>query len=241
MPAQGVSQPPSSLQAVQGGISMSFCEEQLARLRPVWERILDHRFLKETRDGTISHETFATWMRQDYLFVEAAIPFIAALMPKAPIAHRQALGQVLPVLEKELGLFRERAEAVGVDLENVKPSFVNHAYVQFLLASACTRSYAQAFTVLYVAEKAYYDSWMVVRKGIDRGSTWYPFVENWTSDAFKSWVDFLAADLDALAEDAGLAERQGMAELFELTAKYELAFWEMAATGEGWPGLEEVT
>jgi hypothetical protein len=32
-----------------------------------------------------------------------------------------------------------------------------------------------------------------------------------------------------------------MAELFELTAKYELAFWEMAATGAGWPCLEEVT
>jgi thiaminase len=220
---------------------MSFCEEQLVRVRPVWERILDHRFLKETRDGTIDHETFASWMRQDYLFVEAAIPFIAALVPKAPIAHRQALGQVLPVLEKELDLFRERAEAVGVSLKDVEPSFVNHAYVQFLLASAFTRSYAQAFTVLYVAEKAYYDSWMVVREGIDRGSIWYPFVENWTSDAFESWVGFLRTSLDALAEDAGAAEREGMAELFELTARYELAFWEMAATGAGWPCLEEVT
>jgi thiaminase len=220
---------------------MSFCEEQLVRVQPVWERILDHRFLKETRDGTIDHETFATWMRQDYLFVEAAIPFIAVLMPKAPVAHRQALGQVLPVLEKELDLFRERAEAVGVSLRGVKPSFVNHAYVQFLLASAFTRSYAQAFTVLYVAEKAYYDSWMVVREEIDRGSTWYPFVENWTSDAFEGWVGFLQTNLDALAEDAGAAEREGMAELFELTARYELAFWEMAATGAGWPCLEEVT
>ncbi|UCC74680.1 MAG: TenA family protein [Gemmatimonadota bacterium] len=221
---------------------MSFCEEQLTRVRPIWERILDHRFLKETRDGTIAHETFATWMRQDYLFVEAAIPFIAALMPKAPLEHREALGQVLPVLEKELELFRERAEQAGVDLEGVEPSFVNHAYVQFLLASAYTKSYAGAFTVLYVAEKAYYDSWMVVRDGIEEGSTWYPFVENWTSDAFRGWVDFLQTNLDALAESSGATEREQMAELFELTAKYELAFWEMAATGQGWPCLEgEVT
>lgn len=220
---------------------MSFCEEQLGRVRPVWERILNHRFLKETRDGTIAHETFATWMRQDYLFVEAAIPFIAALLPKAPLEHRGALAQTLPVLENELELFRDRAETAGVSLKDVQPSFVNHAYVQFLLASAFTRSYAQAFTVLYVAEKAYYDSWMVVREEIDQGSTWYPFVENWTSDAFKGWVDFLAAKLDALAEDVGAGEREGMVELFELTAKYELAFWEMAATGAGWPCLEEVT
>jgi thiaminase len=219
---------------------MGFCAERLDRVRPIWERILGHRFLKETRDGTIEHETFATWMRQDYLFVEAAIPFIAALIPKAPLEHRATLGQVIPTLEKELDLFRERAEAAGVDLQNLRASFTNHAYVQFLLASAYTKSYAEAYSVLYVAEKAYYDSWMVVREGIDRGSIWYPFVENWTSEAFKGWVDYLQTSLDALAEDVGSAERQRMAELFELTAKYELAFWEMAATGEGWPCLEEV-
>ncbi len=178
-------------------------------------------------------------MRQDYLFVEAAIPFIAALIPKAPKDHRAALGAALPTLEKELELFRERAESAGVDLRNVEPSFTNHAYVQFLLASAYARSYAEAFTVLYVAEKAYYDSWMVVKAGIDKGSIWYPFVENWTSDAFKGWVDYLEGELDRLAQDVGAAERLNMSQLFELTTKYELAFWEMAASGESWPGLPE--
>jgi thiaminase/transcriptional activator TenA len=217
---------------------MGFCTDQLDRIRPTWDLMLGHRFLKETRDGTVSHETFANWMQQDYLFVEAAIPFIAALMPKAPAGHRAALTQVLPVLEKELALFRERAAAAGVDLEDVEVSFTNHAYVQFLLASAYSRSYAEAYTVLYVAEKAYYDSWMVVRNGIDTRSTWYPFVENWTSDAFSDWVGYLETELDALAAGVGPAERERMALLFEITAKYELAFWEMAATGAGWPGTE---
>ncbi|NIR44335.1 MAG: hypothetical protein GWN99_00235 [Gemmatimonadetes bacterium] len=218
---------------------MGFSTEQLQRVQPVWDRILSHRFLQQTRDGVIPQETFANWMRQDYLFVEAAIPFIAALMPRAPLEHRQALGGSLPVLEKELELFKERAKKVGVDLEDVEPSFVNHAYVQFLLASAYTKSYAGAFTVLYVAEKAYYDSWMVVRAGIDHESIWFPFVENWTSDAFRGWVDFLQTSLDELADGVGAGERREMATLFELTARYELAFWEMAATGSGWPGLDE--
>jgi thiaminase/transcriptional activator TenA len=216
---------------------MGFCTEQLTRIRPIWQRMLDHRFLKETRDGRIAHATFANWMQQDYLFVEAAIPFIAALVPKAPLLHRKALTQALPVLDKELDLFRERAVAAGVDLKRVKPSFTNHAYVQFLLATAYSRSYAEAFTVLYVAEKAYYESWMIVRAGIDRASIWYPFVENWTSEAFKGWVDYLQMSVDDLAGEAGDMERARMAELFELTAKYELAFWEMAATSADWPGL----
>lgn len=217
---------------------MGFCSEQLDRLDSIWQRILRHPFLTETRDGTIANDTFATWMRQDYLFVEAAIPFMAALIPKAPREQRAALGRAIPTLEEELGLFRERAKAAGVDLEEVEPAFTNHAYVQFLLATAYAGSYAEGFTVLYVAEKAYYDSWMVVRDGIDTHSIWFPFVENWTSEAFAGWVDYLQGELDMLAERAGPGERARMARAFEMTARYELAFWEMAASGEGWPGLE---
>jgi len=216
---------------------MGFCATQLERVQPTWDRILTHRFLTETRDGTIADETFATWMRQDYLFVEAAIPFLSILIPKAPQDHVEPLTQSIAALQKELELFRERAAVAGVDLESIEPSFVNHAYIQFLLASGYRESYAGAYTVLYTAEKAYYDSWRVVKEGIDPDSIWYPFVENWAGEAFAGYVTYLEGQLDRLADEAGATERAHMAELFELTAKYELAFWEMAATGGGWPGL----
>jgi thiaminase len=218
---------------------MGFCAEQLDRLHPFWSRMLDHRFLRDTRDGTIPRETFATWMRQDYLFVEAAIPFIAALQAKAPRDHWDAHSNVVAMLNKELGLFRERAEAVGVDMSDIQPSFTCHAYIQFLLASAYRESYAVGYAVLYAAEKAYHDSWKVVRAGLDPDSPWWPFVENWSGEAFAQYVAYLEAELDRLALEAGDAERARMAEFFELTTRYEIAFWEMAATGEEWPGAAD--
>jgi len=179
-------------------------------------------------------------MRQDYLFVEAAVPFLALLLAKAPPAHRRLHADVIAMLFRELELFRERAAAVGVGLDGVEPSFTNHAYIQFLLATAYRESYAGGFTVLYVAEKAYHDSWSVVRAGLDRSSPWYPFVENWAGEAFAAYVAQLERELDALAAAAGPAERARMAELFETTLRYEVAFWEMAYAGAAWPGLEPV-
>ncbi|HSD20700.1 MAG TPA: hypothetical protein VLC54_11715 [Anaeromyxobacter sp.] len=214
---------------------MGFAAEQLARVRVAWQEMLDHPFLLRTRDGAIPFETFATWMRQDYLFVEGAIPFISILLAKAPEKHQPALSDVLGMLHKELGLFRERAAAVGVDLGNLEPSFVNHAYIQFLLATAYRESYACGYTVFYVAERAYHDSWRVVLNGIDRGSPWFPFVEKWAGDAFAGYVADLEKELDELASQAGPAERGRMAELFELTMRYEIAFWNMAWTAEAWP------
>jgi thiaminase len=209
----------------------------MQRHKSLWDTMLSHRFLMETRDGTMPDDRFAVWMRQDYLFVEAAIPFIAALIPRAPRDHWEPLAGVITALEKELRLFEERAQAVGIDLRGAPPAFTNHAYIQFLLASAYRASYAEAYTVLYTAEKAYHDSWKVVEAGIARDSKWYPFVENWAGEAFAQYVSYLETELDKLAAATGPDERQRMAEYFELTTKYEIAFWEMAATGEEWPGV----
>lgn len=218
---------------------MGFVAEQHERLRPTWEHMLRHPFLLATRDGTIPFETFATWLRQDYLFVEASVPFIALLIPKAPPSDWELHSNVIAMFQKELVLFRERAEATGVDMTGIRPSFTNHAYVQFLIATASQRSYAEIYTVLYAAEKAYHDSWAVVKAGIDPASPWYPFVENWAGDAFAEYVAYLERELDALAAVAGPAERERMAELFETTLRYEIAFWEMALHGDGWPEHEE--
>lgn len=216
---------------------MSFCREQLDRLRPLWDRMLSHGFLRQTRDGTIPDAVFAVWMRQDYLFVEAAIPFLAALIPKAPPRHWGPLAGAIAALQTELKVFEERAAAVGVDLRGAPPAFVNHAYIQFLMATAARASYAEAYAVLYTAEKAYHDSWTVVKRGLAPSSKWLPLVENWAGEAFAQYVAYLEGELDALAREAGPAERARMAEYVELTVKYEIAFWEMAATGETWPGL----
>lgn len=216
---------------------MSFTDQQLDRLRTLWDAMLSHPFLTRTRDGEIADETFANWMQQDYLFVEAAIPFMAALIPRGPKEHWEPLGGVIQALQKELRMFEERGKAVGVDLRAAPPSFTCHAYIQFLMAVAYQRSYAEAYTVLYAAEKAYHDSWKVVQEGLDAGSPWQPFVENWAGAEFAAYVQYLEAEVNKLAEGAGPVEREGMAELFETTTRYEIAFWEMAVSGGGWPGV----
>lgn len=216
---------------------MGFCSEQLNRIKPKWDTMLNHRFLLETRDGKIPDDIFSHWMQQDYLFVRAAIPFIAAMIPKAPLKHWEAHSNVIAMLQKELKLFEERANAAGVSFDTITPWFTNHAYIQFLLATAAHESYPVAYTVLYTAEKAYHDSWKVVKKGLSKESKWYPFVENWAGDAFAQYVDYLGKELDELASQAGKNDLERMTVYFEITTQYEIAFWEMVYEGAKWPGV----
>ena len=218
---------------------MSFTTDQHQRLAGLWDRMLAHPFLIETRNGTISDETFARWMRQDHVFVEHGVHFLAARLARAPKRHRDPLGDAINGLRKEILLFDEQARQAGVRLADTRPAFVTHAYMQFLTAAGATASYAQAYTVLYVAERSYHDSWRVVRDGMKSRSKWQPFVDNWAGEAFAQYVAVLGQELDELAAAAGDEERVQMGELFELTTRYEIAFWEMAVRGETWPGIPQ--
>ena len=215
----------------------SFSALELAKLGPLWEQMRHHPFLLQTRAGTLPSGVFAGWMRQDYLFVEACIPFVAALLAKAPARHWTPLAGVVTALEKELQLFEERAAKVDLTLRGAPPSMTCHAYVQFVLATAYQRSYFEGFSVLYVAEKAYHEAWLVVREGMDRKSPWWPFVDNWSGEAFASYVTFLEGELNEMAAEASELERKRASELFRVTTLYEIAFWEMAFHGHAWPGV----
>src|SRR5919107_1589108 len=95
---------------------MAFVSEQRERLEPLWRSMLAHPFLIQTRDGTIADETFARWMRQDYLFVEQDVGFLAALLARAPDRLRDPLADAIDALRQELRLFEEQAATVGVEL-----------------------------------------------------------------------------------------------------------------------------
>lgn len=216
----------------------SFTDDLLDRNADLWGRMLEHPFLRRTRDGELADETFNTWLRQDVLFVEAAIPFVGSLISKAPGPEiRSALAPIPSMLEEELDLFEDRASALGVDVENVRPGFTNHAYVQFLLAAGARESFPAAFTVYWAAEKAYHESWKVVDPAIDQDHPWRPFVQNWAGDEFEQLVEFLEGEVDRMAAEAGESTRRRMEQLFETTTRYEIAFWEMALTGPEWPGM----
>jgi thiaminase/transcriptional activator TenA len=214
---------------------MGFSETLMQAVQPQWAAMLAHPFLQQTADGTLPAGRFETWLRQDYLFVRQDIGFIGCLLASAPVKLRRMLGEFIPALHGELELFESMAKELGVNLEGIEPSPICHAYNMFLLATAHTRSFAESFTVLYGAEKAYFDSWSQVKKRQTQVSPYQRFIDHWSSDAFAAWVKQLAQELDALATTCGTSELACMEELFRLTARYEYLFWDMALTGSEWP------
>ena len=213
-----------------------FSDEQIDRLAELWDEMLSHPLLSRMRNGSISDEAFERWMRQDYLFVTAAIPFLASLIPRGPASHWQPLARAVGTLEREIRLFEEQAEALGVSLEDAAPSATLDAFNRFLLATAQTASYEEAFAVLYAAHRATHESFKYVKSGLAPDSPVGPFVKNWAGREFGFYLGYLGGELDRLAEEASPDIRAKMGRIFERVVRYEIAFFGAMISGDEWTG-----
>jgi len=214
----------------------SFGDRQVDRNRQLWDEMLGHSLLQKMRDGTIDDAQFVGWMRQDYLFVQSAIPFIASLIPRGPASHWQPLGRAIGALEREVRLFEDQARQLGVELKGAKPSRTVHAFNQFLLETAQRSSYEEAYAGLYAAHRATHESFKFVRSGLSPDSPVKPFVKNWAGREFGFYLGYLGRELDGLADAASPDTLIGMASTFERVVRHEIAFFDAVLTGESWPG-----
>jgi thiaminase/transcriptional activator TenA len=195
----------------------------------LWSRIVVHPFVIAVADGTLDKEAFDRWLVEDHAFVAGFRRFLAGLVSLAPDeATREVLVGALVPLDAELQLFDEEASRRGLDLA-VEPGPTTLGYTSFVRASL-QEGYDVALTVLYGAEKAYFDAWSSVRERARETSEYWLFIDNWSSDAFGAWVRQIASMLDALSSDPTAAMRIA----FDRVVRFELRFWDAVHRGESW-------
>ena len=209
---------------------MSTARTLLARSAPLWQRLTAHPFVTGVADGTLDSAAFDRWLVQDHVFVVGFRRFLAGLLLAAPDARAaDVLGAGMGPLQAELDLFRREAANRRLDL-GAEPSPTTLGYTSYLHASLAD-GYPVALTVLYGAEKAYYDAWAAVRARARHSSPYWSFVDNWSSDAFAGWVAAVARLLDGAAP-AGPAP--AMCTAFDRVVRFELRFWDAVHASETW-------
>ena len=195
-----------------------------------WSRLPAHPFIAQAGDGSLLRGSFDRWLVADHCFVVGFRRFLTGLVTLAPDEHAaDVLAAGLGALQTELDLFRREAAARGLDLA-AEPGPIAIGYTAFLRASL-QDGYPVALAVLYGAEKAYFDAWSVVRRQAERSSPYWPFIDNWSSDAFAGWVAAVARLLDAVAPAGPTA---AMCLAFDRVVRFELRFWDAVHAGETW-------
>ncbi len=208
--------------------------------QPIWQAQHEHPFLRGIADGTLATERFCLYVRQDYLFLIEYARMLALGAARSPdLATMTRFCELTnEILTTEMDLHRSFAATFGIsaaELEAELPAPTTQGYTDFLVRTAAQGDFAELAAALLPCMWGYAEIGRVLaaegRSPDDRYAQW---VDMYASEEFGELADWCRALVDRLG--AALTEdgRARAHRAFITSSRYELAFWEMAWSGEHW-------
>jgi thiaminase (transcriptional activator TenA) len=219
---------------------MSLTDELYRAARPIWDAQLAHPFVRGIGDGSLDEERFKRWVVQDYGYLREFARMFAWAVAKAD--RLESMGWYARVLDltlnTEMELHRTYAARFGIGVREMEEAPMwptNRAYTDFLVRTAADGDMADLLAALLPCAWGYVDIGRALAAGRPPDDQRYAdWIAQYASDEFREAAEWLRAELDRVAGDAGARKRARLRELFVLSSRYELRFWDMCWEGESW-------
>ena len=206
-----------------------------AAAAPVWEKCLQHPFVRGIGDGTLDVEKFRYFMLQDYLYLfdYARVFALGVVKAREPELMRIFAGNVESTLNGEMSLHRAYMKRLGIseaDVLAVKPALDNLSYTHYMLSVAHVGGPAEIVASILACAWSYAEIGQML--AAIPGAAQHPFYGEWiqgySGPEYTAANDGLIALMNRLAADASEAKIQQLTEIFVNCSRYELGFWDMA-------------
>ncbi|MGQ9915822.1 MAG: thiaminase II [Bryobacteraceae bacterium] len=213
-----------------------FAEQCRKAAAPVWEKALEHRFLKEMAGGTLPREKFRYYLEQDLLYLREFSRLLLELAAKAPdgaaaqtLARHaaEAIREEAALHESMLG--RRRQDEPGADMAPTNAAYVNH-----LRAGVGRGGFLEGMAAVLPCYWIYLE---VGKRLEEKGSPveeYQQWIRQYSGSEYAKSVQEALAIFDAAAAGAPEKERAAAMAAFERSTRYEWMFWEMAWRMERW-------
>lgn len=194
-----------------------------------WEKAVSHRFVQELFDGTIDDSVMASYLVQDYRFLDSFLVLLGASVSTADaleprLRFAQFIGEIAG---DENTYFLDAFEALGVsakqreEIPNTEPTT---AFCALMREAAETRDYVAIVAVLLVAEWLYLDWATRDSRPLPKNFVHAEWIRLHDFPEFHERIAFLRAELDRV----GPARRAIAQDFFHRAVEIELAFFDAA-------------
>ncbi len=220
---------------------MSFTDELYNAAKPIWDKQLEHPFVKGLGDGTLDEEIFKRWVRQDYRYlIEFSRIFAWGVAKSDRLESMSWFAGVLNMtLNTEMALHREYAAKFNIsnaELEATPMWPTTRAYTDFLVRTAADGSMSELVAALLPCAWGYhYIGKRLAEQGNPEDQRYAEWIQQYASEEFGEAAEWLKAEMNRLSEGATEDHKKHLTELFVISSRYEWLFWEMCWNGEEWP------
>lgn len=222
-------------------MAKNFSVELRQRSERIWRAIDGHPFLCELAAGSLPMNRFTYFILQDYVYLLDFAQVLCLGGAKAPnleileLFCHHALGAV----EVERSFHASFGKTLGLSrtqLDAVPKGPRTQAYIDHLQSVARGGSLGELVAAVLPCYWIYGETGKRLFKSRPAKPKIYrQWIETYASEAFWQPVREQIRLMDRLAAMASPAEKKRMVELFILSSRYELLFWEQAYRLESWP------
>ncbi len=202
--------------------------------RPVYEKILEHPFVRALADGTLSAERFRFYLRQDALYLDGyarRLAHIAARLGRKE--HTEAfLRFAADGIAVERALHEQFLGGEHPAPEEISPACLLYTSVLESQATAPVEVEAAAVLPCFVVYQRVGEAIHAQQQGTE--NPYRQWIETYADPAFAASTAEATAICDALADAAGDATRRRMTDIFVRCTRMEWLFWESAWQLETW-------
>lgn len=210
----------------------------------LWSAAVDHRFITELGDGTLSGERFSRYFVQDYIFINDLAKMAGVAVAKAPdiMSARPIEAFLNAMLGAEDALFIDAFRTLGVpevEYSGAEALPTTAAFGNFLVRLAYEGTFREICTAMLVTEGVYLAWGDRLRDGgadpAASGSELGKFYQGWIDLHTEDALGPIVRHLTSVVDRAEPAEVPRLEVIFERALRFEVAFWDMAYEGEKWP------
>ena len=223
---------------------MTLTDHLYRAAQPLWDAQLEHPFVKGIGDGTLEEDRFRRWVLQDYGYLKEFSRIFAWAVAKAD--RLESMGWYAKVLDltlnSEMELHRSYAARFGISPEELEAEPMwptTRAYTDFLVRTAADGDMADLLAALLPCAWGY----VVIGRALAEAGPpddqrYADWIAQYASDEFAEAGAWLRSELDRVTGqgggEVGREKRARLQEIFVLSSRYELRFWDMCWEGESW-------
>lgn len=212
-----------------------------------WQDVADiraaihaHPFLAELAAGTLPTDRFRHYMMQDSLYLAEYARVLAIAAARAPdaAARLEFSDGAKVAVQVEQALHQSFFAQFGVDAQAAAASEPTPAclgYTSYLASLAATRSYEELIAGILPCFWIYWDVGCAIQPRAASPNPYAAWIDTYGAPSFGEATERVRALVDAAAETASPATRDGMARAFSTASRYEWMFWDSAWHDAGWP------
>ncbi len=208
--------------------------------KKIWDKYLEHPFLKEIGEGSLNKDKFRKYLIQDYLYlIEYAKVYAMACVKSRNLKELKKFNDgVTGSIETESANHIMYLKNFGEDIEKLEFKYdlnlVNESYTSFMKAIALTGTIEEIVAAVLPCTWSYNYIGLKLKekyKNNLEGNFYKSWIESYCDDEYinftNEWIDFT----NEICENLDEKQKEKLKDIFVKASIYELEFWNMAYKG----------